>query len=128
MITIDNADGVEPIHGVTTPIGIIMIGIMDIHHIQTCTNIIMGTITLGDVVAIIMATIIIMGTIITIITGTTIMEIIMDIITTIQIQKEPIMVAGNRDLQILPEMDLSDLNLIPQIEIMKPSTILRILD
>ena len=122
MITIDNADGVEPIHGVTTPIGIIMIGIMDIHHIQTCTNIIMGTITLGDVVAIIMATIT------TIITGTTIMEIIMDIITTIQIQKEPIMVAGNRDLQILPEMDLSDLNLIPQIEIMKPSTILRILD
>lgn len=105
MTTTDNADGVELIHGVTTPIGIIMIGIMGIHLIRMCTNIIMAIITLGDVVAIIMATTIIMATIITIITGTTIMEIIMDIITTIQIQKEPIMVADNRDLQILPEMD-----------------------
>ena len=71
-----------------------------------------------------MATTIIMATITTIITGTT----ITDIITTIQTQKEPIMVADNQDLQILPEMDLYDLNLIPQIEIMKPSTIQRILD
>ena len=124
MTTTDNADGVEPILGATTPIGIIMIGIMDIHLIRTCTNIIMGIITLGDVVAIIMATTIIMATITTIITGTT----ITDIITTIQTQKEPIMVADNQDLQILPEMDLYDLNLIPQIEIMKPSTIQRILD